>query len=296
MNPARERALHRVLQSLALVDDAQPERVIAAVAGGINKTARIEVRDRLLFAKWNDRGLLAHFAAEAAGLDALRAADSGLRVPVALAARDAPADEAFLLLEHIETAPRPTDFDEILGRGLARQHRTSSRRGFGFACDTYCGATLQRNGWYTDWVDFFRDERLARQVQLARQRGMSRIDAALCDRLLARLDEWIADDEPPALLHGDLWSGNLMCGADAIPVLVDPAVYFGHREAEFGMTALFGGFSRRMYDAYHEHYPLRPGWQERVDLYTLYHLLNHFNLFGGAYLRESMVIVRRFVG
>ncbi len=136
----------------------------------------------------------------------------------------------------------------------------------------------------------------AAQVQLARHRGMSRVDAALCDRLLARLDEWIADDEPPALLHGDLWSGNLLCDAAGVPVLVDPAAYFGHREAEFGMTALFCGFSRRMYDAYHEFHPLRPGWQERVDLYTLYHLLNHFNLFGGAYLREAMVIVRRFVG
>lgn len=296
MNPARERAVRAVLESLDLVDAAHRERVIAAVAGGINKTARIEVRDRVLFAKWNDRGLPAHFAAEAAGLDALRHADCGLAVPAVLAFRDEPSNEAFLLLEHVEPSPRPADFDEVLGHGLARLHRSSSRQGFGFPCATYCGATLQTNDWYTDWVDFFRDERLARQVRFARNRGMSRVDAALCDRLLARLDEWIADDEPPSLLHGDLWSGNLICGPGGVPVLVDPAVYFGHREAEFGMTALFGGFSRRMYDAYHERYPLRPGWQERVDLYTLYHLLNHFNLFGGAYLREAMVIVRRFVG
>lgn len=296
MKAARERAVHAALEALGLVDAKTPGRVIATVAGGINKTARIEVRDRVLFAKWNDRGLAGHFTAEAAGLDALRAARCGLRVPAVIAARDEPANEAFLLLEIIEPGERPADFDETLGRELARMHRTSSRQGFGFERDTYCGATLQRNEWYTDWVDFFRDERLARQVQLARRRGMSRVDASLCDRLLARLDEWIADDEPPALLHGDLWSGNLMCDATGTPVLVDPAAYFGHREAEFGMTALFGGFSRRMYDAYHEQYPLRPGWQERVDLYTLYHVLNHFNLFGGAYLREAMVIVRRFVG
>ncbi|MBK6941709.1 MAG: fructosamine kinase family protein [Planctomycetes bacterium] len=296
MNPARERAVRNVLESLELVDATRAERVIAAVAGGINKTARIEVRDRVVFAKWNDRGLPAHFAAEAAGLEALRGADCGLAVPAVISFQDEPSNEAFLLLEHVESSPRPTEFDEVLGRGLARLHRASSRQGFGFHCPTYCGATLQTNDWYTDWVDFFRDERLARQVRFARNKGMSRVDAALCDRLLARLDEWIADDEPPSLLHGDLWSGNLICGPDGVPVLVDPAVYFGHREAEFGMTALFGGFSRRMYDAYHEQYPLRPGWQERVDLYTLYHLLNHFNLFGGAYLRESMVIVRRFVG
>lgn len=296
MNQARERAVHATLEALGLIDASAGARVIAAVAGGINKTARVEIRDRMLFAKWNDRGLRAHFSAEAAGLEALRAADSGLRVPTVIAHRDEPATEAFLLLEHIENVNRPAEFDETLGRGLARLHRTSSRQGFGFACDTYCGATRQINAWYTDWIDFFRDERLAAQVQLARHRGMSRVDAALCDRLLARLDEWIADDEPPALLHGDLWSGNLLCDAAGVPVLVDPAAYFGHREAEFGMTALFCGFSRRMYDAYHEFHPLRPGWQERVDLYTLYHLLNHFNLFGGAYLREAMVIVRRFVG
>jgi hypothetical protein len=167
------------------IDAAAGARVIAAVAGGINKTARVEIRDRMLFAKWNDRGLRAHFSAEAAGLEALRAADSGLRVPTVIAHRDEPATEAFLLLEHIENVNRPAEFDETLGRGLARLHRTSSRQGFGFACDTYCGATRQINAWYTDWIDFFRDERLAAQVQLARHRGMSRVDAALCDRLLA---------------------------------------------------------------------------------------------------------------
>jgi fructosamine-3-kinase len=216
MNQARERAVHATLEALGLIDAAAGARVIAAVAGGINKTARVEIRDRMLFAKWNDRGLRAHFSAEAAGLEALRAADSGLRVPTVIAHRDEPATEAFLLLEHIENVNRPAEFDETLGRGLARLHRTSSRQGFGFACDTYCGATRQINAWYTDWIDFFRDERLAAQVQLARHRGMSRVDAALCDRLLARLDEWIADDEPPALLHGDLWSGNLLCDAAGV--------------------------------------------------------------------------------
>ncbi len=141
MNQARERAVHATLEALGLIDAAAGARVIAAVAGGINKTARVEIRDRMLFAKWNDRGLRAHFSAEAAGLEALRAADSGLRVPTVIAHRDEPATEAFLLLEHIENVNRPAEFDETLGRGLARLHRTSSR-----SLDAWCrsyNASLQ---------------------------------------------------------------------------------------------------------------------------------------------------------
>jgi len=262
-----------------------------------------------LFVKSN-RGAqaAAMFETEAEGLRAL-AAPGAIRVP-----RDplpGTADDlSFLVMEAIPTGTSPgradQGFFEDFGRRFARLHRqTGQTRGprFGFDRDNFIGSTAQPNGWMEDWVEFFRVRRLGFQIGLARERGLSDPELdRLMDRLLDRLDEWIdLPDEPACLLHGDLWSGNYLIGEQGHgsdqggePVLVDPAVYHGHREADLAMTELFGGFSSAFYRAYEEEWPLPPGSADRRRLYQLYHLLNHLNLFGRGYRGQAVAIARRF--
>jgi fructosamine-3-kinase len=200
-------------------------------------------------------------------------------------------------MTYLDSGRRVTGFDEELGRGLAELHRSTDPRGFGFEADTYCGTTLQPNAWAPDWIAFYRDRRLAYQIELAGEtRGFDAAAMRDFDALLERLDEFLDASQPPSLIHGDLWSGNLHVGPDGHPGLIDPAAYFAHREAELGMMRLFGGFSQRVYDAYVEAWPLAAGWRDRLELYELYHVLNHYNLFGGGYGSQAVSIARRWVG
>ena len=263
--------------------------------GCINQVARVESGGLQLFVKWNDRPLAGQFEAEALGLKALRAAGTSLVIPEPICWSDAGAGQSFLVLEYLETGPPAPDFDEQLGRGLAALHGATSNCGFGFGRDGYCGATLQQNAWHSDWVEFYRERRLGYQLRLARENGLTPLDCARLERLLEKLPLLLESDEEPALIHGDLWSGNLHVTQAGRPSLIDPAAYFAHREAEFGMLALFGGFGPRVYSAYEELTPLANGFRERLELYSLYHLLNHFNLFGGAYGSQAMQIVRHHV-
>jgi fructosamine-3-kinase len=263
-----------------------------AVGGGcINTASTFDVDGRTLFAKWNDHPLPRQFEAEAAGLRALADADSGLVIPAPVAFSDEPG-RAFLVIEYLERGARKPGFDDDLGRGLAALHRATSDRGFGFPLDGYCGATPQPNPWTQSWTEFYADHRLGHQLRLARERGMSRDDGAIVERAIERARELLDDDEAPALIHGDLWSGNLHVAPDGTPSLIDPAAYYAHREAELGMMLLFGGFSARVYDAYDEAWPLRAGWRDRTDLYSLYHVLNHYNLFGGSYGGQAVSLAR----
>lgn len=278
--------------SAALGRPVGPLRLEPLAGGCINRAARVELAGRACFVKWNDHDLPGQFAVEAAGLEALRASGTRLVVPGVVLARDAGPGRSFLVLELVPAGRPGPALDEALGRGLAELHRASDPRGFGFERDGYCGATPQPNGWLPTWADFYRQRRLLPQARLARSRGLD--DGGLLDRLAARLDGLVGDPEPPALIHGDLWSGNQYADRDGRPVLVDPAAYYGHREAELGMMELFGGFSPRVYDAYHEAFPLGPGWRERVPLYSLYHVLNHWNLFGGGYGQQALRLARRY--
>ena len=160
--------------------------------------------------------------------------------------------------------------------------------------DGYCGATPQPNPLSPTWSDFYAEHRLHHQLRLARARGLAKRDGEVIERAIERARTLLDDDEPPALIHGDLWSGNLHVTPDGTPALIDPAAYYAHREAELGMMTLFGGFSARVYDAYDEARPLRAGWRERLDLYALYHVLNHFHLFGGGYGAQAVALARSY--
>lgn len=289
---SREAALARAL-SAALGVPLAALALRPAAGGCINAAATCVAGGRAWFVKWNERDLPGQFAVEAAGLRALAESACGLIVPRPLAWDDGGPGRGFLVLEELQSAPAAPESDEVLGRGLAALHAASDARGFGFDLPGYCGATPQPNPWTSCWSEFFREQRLGHQLRLAAGRGLSADALSLGERVCARLDELLGDPEPSALLHGDLWSGNLFHSARG-PALIDPAAYYGHREAELGMMVLFGGFSARVFAAYREAAPLAPGWEERVELYSAYHLLNHFNLFGGAYGAQAARVLRRF--
>lgn len=258
--------------------------IAPAPGGSVGVTAQV-IAGRRCFAKLGGLEAAATFAGEAAGLAALRAAAGGaLRVPevifVAPAGDDGPG---FLLLEWIEPGAARPDFWERFGRGLAALHRSCAPQ-FGFASDNHIGRAPQRNGWRPRWPAFFRECRLAPQIDRARAAG--RCDRALSrrlDALCGRLDDELGHEPPASLLHGDLWAGNFLCDEAGAPTIFDPACYHGDREADLAMTRLFGGFERRFYDAYAEAWPLPPGAARRAAIYNLYHALNHLNLFGRGY-------------
>jgi fructosamine-3-kinase len=278
-------------------------RTRAPLGGGcINRVERLETDAGAYVLKSNDKAPAELFEAEAAGLEALRAAGSPLvfpRVVATSAGADGAANvstPAFIVLEHLRPGGRNAAFDEQLGTGLAVLHR-ATHSSFGFSRDTFCGSTRQANAWRTGWTEFYAAARLAPLVDRASRKGLLTVnDRRALDTLLPRLDNWI--DEPaegPALIHGDLWSGNLHVTTAGWPALLDPAAYYAHREAELGMMTLFGGFPARAFDAYHAAFPLEPGWRERNPLYQLYHVLNHVCLFGSSYLGQMRGIVAGFV-
>ncbi len=272
----------------------QPGTVKAVSGGSINTCYRVADRSgRHYFLKLNvvDCGPL--FAAEAAGLAALAAAQA-LRVPAVLGA-GMTDDTAWLLLEYLDPEPGDAASGERLGEGLARLHRHTAQR-FGWHRDNSIGITPQRNGWRDDWLAFWRDERLGFQLGLAQRRGYGDELAERGAKLLDALPIFLAGHRPvPSLLHGDLWSGNWAMTTAGEPVIFDPAVYYGDREADIAMTELFGGFPRGFYVAYERAWPLDTGYRVRRDIYNLYHVLNHLNLFGGAYLAQAVGLIEQIL-
>ena len=228
---------------------------------------------------------------EANGLCEL--AKSGVvRIPKVIAITD-----NFLLLEFIQTGRRGNDFSKTFGKQLAQLHKTTSDK-FGFYENNFIGSNPQLNiSDETSWIDFFWNKRLLFQFKLAEQNGYSNSDfRTLFYKLEKQLTSIIgSSEEPPTLLHGDLWSGNFMVDENGNPVLIDPAVYFGNREADLAMTKMFGGFDSEFYFAYNEEYPLPDEWEYRVHLYMLYHVLNHLNLFGTGYYSQAISIIRGYV-
>ena len=264
---------------------AAGHRARAVSGGSIHQAYYLPTDTRPLFVKINRADALAAFEAEADGLGALRAAQA-IAVPDTVDVGCAGAT-AYLALGWIETAAKTAAAERSLGTALGRQHRVTAER-FGYHRDNTIGATPQRNTPASSWLEFLRSQRLGFQLRLAAERGLPREQLDQGRRLLGRLERFFEDHRPAAsLLHGDLWSGNWASDAAGKPYIYDPAVYYGDREADLAMTRLFGGFGEAFYAAYATEWPLATGWQARVELYNLYHLLNHFNLFGASYLGRT---------
>jgi fructosamine-3-kinase len=232
------------------------------------------------------------FSAEAEGLSEL-AAPGAIRIPQVVAC-GVHSDTAFLATEWLELGRATRDTEAQLGEQLALLHATTRDR-FGWHRDNTIGLTPQHNDWSDDWIDFFRERRLGFQLQLAAEHGFSGSLQEQGARLLKRLPVFFENHEPrPALLHGDLWGGN-WGSCDGVPVIFDPAVYYGDPESDLAMTRLFGGFGPAFYDAYAAHTPPAAGSHDRCDLYQLYHVLNHLNLFGSAYLGRAQELINKLL-
>ena len=287
------------MQQSALADWLQRQRGVElidlrAVGGGcIHRAWELQLADgSRLFAKSNRAALKPVLAAEADGLQALRAAaaGSGLTVPEPLALAEL-GGEAVLLLSWLELTEDGNW--QALGRGLAQLHRRSLEGHdgrYGWHRDNFIGSGPQPNGWTDDWAAFFTRQRLGAQLAWARRNGHDLADA---ETLLAQVPGWLADHAAePCLVHGDLWSGNAGLLRGGGGALFDPAVYRGDREVDLAMARLFGGFPAAFFEGYEQEWPLPPGHQQRLELYNLYHRLNHANLFGGGYWQQSAASIR----
>jgi fructosamine-3-kinase len=267
------------------------ERVSPVGGGCINDAHVLEGSGRRYFVKVNRAERADMFAAEAEGLAEILATGT-VRVPQPLC-HGVAEGTAWLALEHMELGGRGDGAE--LGRRLAALHRVTSSR-FGWTRDNTIGSTPQPNTPGADWIVFYREHRLRFQLALAAANGFRGRLQAKGERLLEMLPRFFGDyAPPPSLLHGDLWSGNYGYERSGEPVLFDPAVYYGDREADLAMTELFGGFPPAFYGAYESEWPLDAGYRVRKRLYNLYHVLNHANLFGGGYASQAESMVDRLL-
>lgn len=281
-----EAALFQTLGSPTQVDSIQ------FVSGGcINNAIRLNTSKGPFFLKWNESQPAYMFEAEAKGL-ALLASANAVRIPEVIGHGEV-AEKSYLLLEFIDSRPPAKGYWERFGEELAKLHRQQTSH-YGLDFENYMGSLNQQNTPHDKWVDFFVEKRLRPQF------GMAFYHHKIPENYLRKLDKLaqqlphILTTEPPSLVHGDLWKGNLMVGYRGEPCLIDPAVYFGHREIDLAMTKLFGGFTQDFYRAYQEAYPLEPGSDERMEIYNLYPLMIHVNLFGISYLSGVDRILKKY--
>jgi protein-ribulosamine 3-kinase len=281
------------LLKIKATSDVVLERFEPCAGGCINNGGKIVTGAGPYFIKWNDaQKFPGMFQAESRGLHLLRSAHC-LHIPEVMAVGEAGPFQLLILTYTESATPRP-DYWSSLGSGLASLHKVSSPA-FGLDHNNFIGSLYQENSPDNSWINFFINRRLETQLRLAETAGKVPSDLR---RQFARLYERLHDllpQEKPCLLHGDLWNGNVMTNERGAPSLIDPAVYYGHREVDVAMTRLFGGFSNKFYDAYNEAFPLEEGFEERCDLYNLYPLLVHVNLFGGSYVSQVKQILKRFL-
>lgn len=260
------------------------------IGGGcINNAYLLEDGPHRYFIKTNDMRQAQLFAAEAVGLQAIIDSDA-IRAPRPICHGTA-AGQAYLVLEYIPLSEGTARTARALGERLAVLHKTTVAR-FGFDIDNAIGATPQVNTWCTEWISFYGTKRLRYQFELAAQNGLQLGDAG--EQLIAGLPAFFTTYRPtPSLLHGDLWGGNWGSDEAGAPVIFDPACYYGDHEADLAMTELFGGFPAEFYAAYRANFTLDPGYQVRKQLYNLYHIVNHYNLFGGSYGAQAQRMLRQ---
>ena len=268
-----------------------PGRQASMGGGCINQAFKLSDGRQHFFVKTNAADRLPMFEAEAAGLDDILATHS-LRAPKPVCYGRS-GGNAWLVLEFLELNGRGKAAE--MGRQLAQMHRSTAPQ-FGWKRDNTIGSTPQPNAWTAHWVDFLRDQRLGHQFELAAQAGYGAGLRHKGERLRAGLGAFFSTYQPvPSLLHGDLWGGNAGYLPSGEPVIFDPAVYYGDREADLAMTELFGGFGADFYAAYREAWPLDAGYATRKTLYNLYHVLNHAHLFGGGYVGQAQSMLDRLL-
>ncbi len=298
MNKTQEEKLLREVELRLSVKLSQDVHVISnsSVSGGcINNAGKLKANIGTFFLKWNSNCPSDLFLREAESLQELAKVENPyLTIPEVIDVNELDDTPPFLVLTYIESGNSYSNrSDEELGKGLALIHKHSNDK-FGFYTQNYCGASKQNNTWSDNWIDFFANNRLNYILKLGNQvRSIPTEHMKVYERLLVKLPDLIPDNSIPALIHGDLWSGNYMYTNNK-PALIDPAAYYADREMEMGIMTLFGGFSNRFWAAYNEIYPLPDDWEERNRLYQLYHVLNHFYLFGGAYGQQAFQIAKYY--
>lgn len=266
-----------------------------SIGGGcINTAMKISGGGREFFLKLNDARLLAMFEAEADGLRELAAAE-GVRVPLPVCT-GLSGKQAFIVMEYLRLDGHAGAAGMArFGEQLAQMHRYTAQQ-FGWHRENTIGSTPQVNDWMPDWIAFWREQRLGFQLRLAAGHGLGSRVVHKGEQLQQALPAFFSGHQPQAsVLHGDLWSGNYGISHTGEPVIFDPAVYFGDREADLAMTELFGGFGREFYAGYAGAWPLDTGYPQRKTLYNLYHILNHFNLFGGGYAAQAEGMIDRLL-
>jgi len=298
MSEGNEHAIIQLcIEKLADLNGSSVRLISSHPIGGgcINHALKIQTSVGEYFLKWNPSAPVDLFVKEAEGLEEMRTFDNPfLIIPKVVWGKKSDDWPGLLLMEYLPPATNTSGFDERLGRGIAQLHRKLASA-YGFHHSNYCGITLQDNTWSNSWPDFYAKQRIWALVkQIIASRGMSTGNQKIYERLVDRLPQLLSHPTIPSLIHGDLWSGNYMYTTNG-PALIDPACYYADREMELGMMKLFGGFSPVVWNAYHKEFPLSDNWQERIPIYQLYHLLNHYLLFGGSYGVQSLEIARKYL-
>ena len=280
------------LLSQALSKPVEVGELRAVGGGSISSTYKIQSSAGMYFLKVNEgERALEMFKTEVNGLDILREKSSFV-IPRVISLVNK-GSTAYLVMEFINSSARSSNYWQDLAVKLAGLHKHTNTK-FGFNGDNFIGSLSQQNDSEEDWSSFFINRRILPMVKMAVDGGLvTKAFVAEIDLVLSKIVE-LMPKEPPALVHGDLWSGNLMVDSHGYPCLIDPAVYYGHREMDIAFSHLFGGFGQQFYDTYQEVFPMEPGFDNRMDLYNLYPLLVHLNLFGRSYLGQIEHIISRF--
>jgi len=277
-----------VLRSIAALNSLNIQSYQPLAGGDINDVFLLRTNDGDLVVKINSvEKFPAMFETEKAGLELL-ATTQTFRIPKIIGYGLA-EDRAYLLLEYIETGAKKNKFWDEFGSQLARLHLNSADL-YGWKHNNYIGSLYQSNSFYNRASEFYIENRLRPQIELARRQGYLQKD-------LTHFFNHIADiipQEAPALIHGDLWSGNYLIDTTGAPVLIDPSVSYSHREMDLAMMHLFGGFPSQVFNVYQEEFPLPPDWEERIALWQLYYLLVHLNIFGSGYLARVESVISRY--
>ena len=274
--------IQHIEQATGQTFSVKQQRVMAG--GSINAAFLLSGDKYRYFVKTNHTGRESMFAAEARGLQGISSSHT-IKVPEPVCYGD-DGTQSYIVLEYLEMDGRADQV--LLGEQLAAMHRVTAKR-FGWEIDNTIGATHQSNAWNDNWMDFWREQRLGFQLQLAAENGYGGELQTLGEKLLSEMPKLFAGREVlPSMLHGDLWGGNVAGLSDGTPVIFDPAFYYGDREADLAMTYVFGGFSPDFYASYQSAWPLDEGFAQRKTFYNIYHIINHLNLFGGGYHGQAI--------